>query len=96
MLGVIINPKSGKRAYRMQRMYLWNLLRERKIAYEFRVTKYAAHATELARELVEDFHCDEILVLGGESRLKIHEDDLINHELPFYRSAGAGQDRLGI
>lgn len=69
MLGVIINPKSGKRAYRMQRMYLWNLLRERHIPYEFRVTKYAAHATELARELVEDFNCDEILVLGGDGTL---------------------------
>ena len=69
MLGVIINPKSGKKAYRMQRMYLWNLLRERHIPYEFRVTKYAGHATELARELVEDFRCDEILVLGGDGTL---------------------------
>ncbi len=69
MLGVIINPKSGKRAYRMQRMYLWNVLRERHIPYEFRVTKYAAHATEQARELVEDYHCDEILVIGGDGTL---------------------------
>ena len=27
MLGIIINPKSGKRAFRMQRLYLWKLLK---------------------------------------------------------------------
>lgn len=69
MLGVIINPKSGKRAYRRQRMYLWNLLRDRNIPYEYRVTRYAAHAIELARELVEDYRCDEILVIGGDGTL---------------------------
>ena len=53
----------------MQRMYLWNLLREKRIPYEFRVTKYASHAIELARELIEDYGCDEILVIGGDGTL---------------------------
>ena len=52
MLGIIINPKSGKKAFRAQRIYLWNLLRKRHQPFAYRVTKYAGHAIELARELV--------------------------------------------
>ena len=51
MLGIIINPKSGKKAFRAQRIYLWNLLRKRHQPFAYRVTKYAGHAIELAREL---------------------------------------------
>ena len=53
MLGIIINPKSGKKAFRAQRIYLWHLLRKRHLPFAYRVTKYANHAIELARELVE-------------------------------------------
>lgn len=68
MLGIIINPKSGKRAFRAQRLYLWKLLKQRHQPFTYRVTKYANHATELARELVEAGY-DEILVLGGDGTL---------------------------
>lgn len=68
MLGIIINPKSGKRAFRAQRIYLWRLLRKRHLPFAYRVTKYASHAIELARELVER-GCDEILILGGDGTL---------------------------
>ena len=68
MLGIIINPKSGKRAFRRQRIYLWKLLRQRREPFVYRVTKYAEHAIELGRELVER-GCDEILVLGGDGTL---------------------------
>lgn len=68
MLGIIINPKSGKRAFRAQRLYLWRLLKERHLPFTYRVTKYANHAIELARELVENGY-DEILVLGGDGTL---------------------------
>ena len=68
MLGIIINPKSGKRAFRAQRIYLWKLLRQRHQPFAYRVTKYAGHAIELARELVEKGY-DEILVLGGDGTL---------------------------
>lgn len=68
MLGIIINPKSGKRAFRAQRVYLWKLLRRRREPFIYRVTKYAEHAIELGRELAEK-GCDEILVLGGDGTL---------------------------
>lgn len=68
MLGIIINPKSGKRFFRAQRIYLWRLLRKRHEPFAYRVTKYAGHATELARELVEKGY-DEILILGGDGTL---------------------------
>lgn len=68
MLGIIINPKSGKRAFRAQRIYLWKLLRRRHQPFAYRLTKYAGHATELARELVEKGY-DELLVLGGDGTL---------------------------
>ena len=68
MLGIIINPKSGKKAFRAQRIYLWKLLRKRHEPFAYRVTKYAGHAIELARELVERGY-DEILILGGDGTL---------------------------
>jgi len=68
MLGIIINPKSGKKAYRYQRLYLFKLLKKRHQPFMYKVTKYASHATELARELVER-GCDQILVLGGDGTL---------------------------
>ena len=58
MLGIIINPKSGKRAFRMQRLYLWKLLKSRRQPFIYRVTKYANHAIELARELVASGRAD--------------------------------------
>lgn len=68
MLGIIINPKSGKKAFRAQRVYLWHLLRRRHMPFAYRVTQYAGHAIELARELVERGY-DELLVLGGDGTL---------------------------
>ena len=68
MLGIIINPKSGKKYFRAQRIYLWKLLRKRHQPFAYRVTKFAGHAIELARELVEKGY-DEILILGGDGTL---------------------------
>ena len=68
MLGIIINPKSGKNYFRAQRIYLWHLLRRRHLPFAYRVTKFAGHAIELARELVEKGY-DEILILGGDGTL---------------------------
>ena len=69
MLGIIINPKSGKSAFRAQRLYLWKLLKARRQPFIDRVTKYANHDIELARELVEEKGCKQILVLGGDGTL---------------------------
>ena len=69
MLGIIINPKSGKKAFRAQRLYLWKLLKSRREPFIYRVTKYESHAIELGRELVEEKGCTEILVLGGDGTI---------------------------
>ena len=81
MLGIIINPKSGKRAFRRQRIYLWKLLRKRREPFVYRVTKYAEHAIELARELVER-GCDEILVLGGDGTLSEVINGIMRADIP--------------
>ena len=81
MLGIIINPKSGKRACRRQRIYLWKLLRKRREPFVYRVTKYAEHAIELARELVER-GCDEILVLGGDGTLSEVINGIMRADIP--------------
>ena len=69
MLGIIINTKSGKKAYLLQRYYLFNLLRERGEEYIYRITRYAGHATELARELAEKEGIRKFLVLGGDGTI---------------------------
>ena len=69
MRGIIINPKSGKKAFRAQRLYLWKLLKARREPFIYRVTKYENHAIELGRELVEEKGCTEMLVLGGDGTI---------------------------
>lgn len=81
MLGIIINPKSGKRAFRRQRIYLWKLLRQRREPFVYRVTKYPEHAIELGRELVER-GCDEILVLGGDGTLSEVINGIMRADIP--------------
>ena len=68
MLGIIINPKSGKKRFRHQRRFLFQFLRRRHQPFTYRVTLYAGHATELARELVEGGY-EQLLVLGGDGTL---------------------------
>ena len=65
MWGIIINPKSGKKALRRQLKYLFATLQERQIAFEQRFTQYANHAAEIARELIES-GVKQILVVGGD------------------------------
>lgn len=81
MLGIIINPKSGKRAFRVQRIYLWKLLRKRHEPFAYRVTKYAGHAVELGRELAERGY-DEILVLGGDGTLSEAVNGIMRANIP--------------
>lgn len=81
MLGIIINPKSGKSYFRAQRLYLWRLLKKRHEPFTYRVTKYANHAIELARELVEKGY-DQILVLGGDGTLSEVVNGIMRAEIP--------------
>ncbi|MBQ9338835.1 MAG: hypothetical protein IJS13_00715 [Paludibacteraceae bacterium] len=68
MLGVIINTKAGKRSYLRQRYYLFDLLKSQQMAYTYHITRYAGHASELSRMLVEQGY-DRLLVLGGDGTL---------------------------
>ena len=93
MLGIIINPKSGKKAFRAQRIYLWHLLRRRHLPFAYRVTKFPKHATELARELVEKGY-DEILILGGDGTLSEAINGIMRSDLTPEQRAKIRQ-RLG-
>ncbi|GHV56129.1 diacylglycerol kinase catalytic subunit [Bacteroidia bacterium] len=65
MWGIVINPKSGKKALRKQINYLFQVLRDNQIVFESRFTQYAGHAMELAREFAENA-VKNILVVGGD------------------------------
>lgn len=80
MLGIIINPKSGANTYRKQRLYLFKLLKQRHQPFTYKVTKYASHATELAKELVERGY-DELLVLGGDGTLSEVIDGIMHADV---------------
>lgn len=69
MLGIIINTKSGKKAYLIQRYYLFDLLKSRGEEYVYRITKYANHAGELARQMAEEMGIRRFLVLGGDGTI---------------------------
>ena len=82
MLGIIINTKSGKKAYLRQRYYLFNLLRERGEDYVYRITRYAGHATELARELAENNGIRKFLILGGDGTISETINGLMAAKIP--------------
>ena len=82
MLGIIINTKSGKKAYLRQRYYLFNLLKERGEDYTYRITRYAGHATELARELAEKNGIRKFLILGGDGTISETVNGLMAANIP--------------
>jgi diacylglycerol kinase (ATP) len=65
MWNIIINPKSGKRTLQKQLDYLFQTLEEKGIGYKKFYTRFAAHATEIAKDIVEDGERN-ILVVGGD------------------------------
>ena len=82
MIGIIINTKSGKKAYLRQRYYLFGLLRERGEEYKYRITRYAGHATELARELAEKDGIRKFLILGGDGTISETINGLMAAKIP--------------
>ena len=62
---IIINPKSGKKKYRKQRKYLFEMLKSRGVSFEYRITHFAGHASKIARFFVENNYRN-IMVLGGD------------------------------
>jgi len=82
MLGIIINTKSGKKAYLRQRYYLFGLLKERGEDYVYRITKYAGHAGELARDLAENMGIRKFLILGGDGTISETINGLMSARVP--------------
>lgn len=82
MLGIIINTKSGKKAYLLQRAYLFDLLRQRGEDFVYRITQYAGHASELARELVEEEGVRRVLILGGDGTISEAIQGLMAAKIP--------------
>ncbi|MDR1739681.1 MAG: YegS/Rv2252/BmrU family lipid kinase, partial [Bacteroidales bacterium] len=65
MWNIIINPKSGKRSLQRQLSYLFKTLDKEGIAYTSFYTRFAAHATEIVKDIVEAGQ-KNILVVGGD------------------------------
>lgn len=82
MLGIIINTKSGKKAYLLQRYYLFDLLKERGEDYIYRITQYPNHARELARELAEEKGIRRFLILGGDGTISETINGLMEARIP--------------
>jgi len=65
---IIINPKSGKKKFRQQRKYLFLALKHAGIEFDYRLTKFAGHASKIARYFVEKNY-KNIMVLGGDGTM---------------------------
>ena len=62
---IIINPKSGKKKFRKQRKYLFETLKHNGVEFDYRVTRFAGHASKIASAFVEQGY-KNIMILGGD------------------------------
>ncbi len=65
---IIINPKSGKKNFRHQQKYLFLTLKHAGIEFDYRITRFAGHASKIARYFVEKGYSN-IMVLGGDGTM---------------------------
>ena len=65
---IIINPKSGKKNFRRQQKYLFLALKHAGIEFDYRLTRFAGHASKIARYFVEKGYRN-IMVLGGDGTM---------------------------
>ena len=65
---IIINPKSGKKNFRRQQKYLFLTLKHAGIEFDYRLTRFAGHASKIARYFVEKGYRN-IMVLGGDGTM---------------------------
>lgn len=77
---IIINPKSGKKKFRLQRKHLFLALKHANIPFEFRVTKFAGHATMIGKHFAEMGY-QRFIVLGGDGTLSETINGLFNAKM---------------
>ena len=65
---IIINPKSGKKKFRRQRKYLFLTLKHAGIEFDYRLTRFAGHASKITRYFVEKGYRN-IMVVGGDGTM---------------------------
>lgn len=65
---IIINPKSGKKKFREQRKYLFLVLKNAGILFDYKVTKFAGHAIKIAKYFAEQQY-KNFLILGGDGTM---------------------------
>jgi len=65
---IIINPKSGKKKFRQQRKYLFLTLKHAGIEFDYRVTRFAGHAINIAKYFAEKQY-KNFLILGGDGTM---------------------------
>ena len=78
---IIINPKSGKKKFREQRKYLFKKLKHEGIHFDYKITKFAGHATLLARHFAEQQYCN-FLVVGGDGTVSEVINGLFSANIP--------------
>jgi diacylglycerol kinase (ATP) len=81
MWEIIVNPKSGKKALRKRLRYLSKTLETNRVNFEYHITKYAGHATEIAREMVEN-SMKKILVVGGDGTFSEVINGVFSAQIP--------------
>jgi len=78
---VIINPKSGKKKFRQQRKYLFLTLKHAGIHFDYKVTRFAGHATKIAKHFAEMHYCN-FLVVGGDGTISEVVNGLMSADIP--------------
>ncbi len=65
---IITNPKAGKRSFQSQTNYVTNRLKQSNIKFTLKVTEYAGHAIEIARDFANNAYSN-FLILGGDGTI---------------------------
>jgi len=65
---IIINPKSGKKKFRQQSIYLFQILKHAGIQYDHKITKFAGHAIKIAKYFAEQGY-QNFMILGGDGTM---------------------------
>ena len=65
---IIINPKSGKKKFRQQLKYLFKTLERSGIQFDYKLTRFAGHATKIARLYAEKDYRN-FMVVGGDGTM---------------------------